>query len=269
MDQFNEDIYRKYNVDLQGLSDSELLTHFKSNPHERRIYGATKSTTQLLSMRWLRGNGIEIGAGRHKTPMYGNAISMSADCSDESVYGTEVVELEFSIENRDSIGDYGGKFDFAVASHVLEHTDSFLRSLENLLAIIKIGGIVYVVLPDIRFLHDINFIPNFDFKHHILEYENPLLFALMHDKLYINSSGDSINHLNMHADLDDKYKSSVIAGNIAAEFRYIHHKHNYDFNDWVHLFFKAQKFFANRFKIQDIRFGHERLDCHFIIERKF
>jgi SAM-dependent methyltransferase len=205
---------------LQGLSDVELLKHFENYSHERRIYGMTQSTTQLLSMRWLRGKGIEIGAGRYKTPLYGNADSLIADCNEESVYGTKAVELEFSIEDRNFSNNHKGRFDFVIASHVLEHTDSLLRSLENLLAIAKFGGIVYIVLPDIRFLIDNNWMPNFDFNHHVLEYENPKIFNYLHDELFIDGLGGDLDQLNSHADLDESYKAALISRNIPSEMRY-------------------------------------------------
>lgn len=266
---FSKDIYRAYNIDLQSLSDSELIAHFENSLHERRIYGDTKTTTQLLSMRWLRGSGIEIGAGRYPTLLYGDAKATMADCDEKSAYGTKSVELKFSIEDRDFSQKNRGRFDFIIASHVLEHADSFLRAIENLLTIIKVGGIIYMVLPDIRFLLDKNWLPNFNFKHHVLEYDNPSLFNYMHDELFLNGVGDGIKQLCCHADLTEDYKVAVNNRKIPPELRYIHHKHNYEFNDWVNLISKTQRFFANQYKICDIRYGHERQDCHFILERAY
>jgi SAM-dependent methyltransferase len=263
---FSAAFYRRYNLDLQHLTDAELLLHFQAHPEERRLHGATDSTVEHLSMRWLRGRGCEVGAGANPTPLYGNAHVEMTDCDEDLAFGGNRIDAKYSIDDPDFARLKLGRFDFAVASHVLEHADSFLRALDHLLLVTKSGGVVYIVVPDINFLMDKNWLPRFEFAHHVDEYKNPFIHADLHDRLYINGSGAGIWHTNEIAELTPEYRTAVAAGRIPKEQRFLHHKHNYSFNDWLDIFEKAQKFFSNRFCFVDARYGHERLDCHFVLE---
>jgi SAM-dependent methyltransferase len=263
---FSPDIYRNYNLDLRDLTDRELLEHFQRYPNERRIYGSTSATVETLSMRWLRGKGIEVGAGSNPIPLFGDARAQLSDCDGTLAFGGNRIDVQCSVDDVDFTRKIPARYDFAIASHVLEHVDSFLRAIENLLLITRAGGIVYVVLPDINFLLDKNWLPNFDFEHHIAEYHKPLMHADMHDRLYIEGSGEGILHKNEVADLSKDYQAAVLRGSIPADQRFLHHKHNYDFNDWLGIFQKTQNFLLGKFAFLDVRYGHERSDCHFVLE---
>ena len=90
---FSIDLYRSYNIDLAHLSDEALFAHFLANQGDRRIYAKTDSTIDFLSMRWLRGNGLEVGAGAHPTPLYGNARASLSDCDDSYAFGGGMVNI--------------------------------------------------------------------------------------------------------------------------------------------------------------------------------
>ncbi|SRR6266404_54356 len=94
--EFSPDVYRNYNLDLRHLTDSELREHFQKYPHERRIYG-TSTTVETLSMRWLRGNGVEVGAGAKPTPLLGDARVQMCDCDGTLVFGG--IGLTFSVQS--------------------------------------------------------------------------------------------------------------------------------------------------------------------------
>jgi hypothetical protein len=264
--EFSATVYRQYNLDLRHLNDRELLEHFGKHPHERRIYGYTSTTVETLSMRWLRGTGVEIGAGAYPTPLFGQARTQMTDCDQTLAFGGKQLDAQYSVDDPEFSRANLARYDFSIASHVLEHADSFLRALENLLAITRVGGIVYIVLPDINFLLDKNWLPNFDFAHHVAEYNRPLMHAELHDRLYIEGSGTGIWHTNDIAQLSKEYQQAVASGKIPADQRFLHHKHNYTFNDWLGILRQAQSHFGNRFAFVDVRYGHERSDCHFVLE---
>jgi hypothetical protein len=263
---FSPDIYRNYNLDLRHLTDSELVEHFQKYPHERRIYGNTSAAVETLSMRWLRGNGIEVGAGAKPIPLFGDANAQMSDCDGTLAFGGNRIDIQYSVDDPEFPRENLARYDFAIASHVLEHADSFLRAVENLLFITRAGGVVYIVLPDINFLLDKNWLPNFDFEHHIAEYHEPLMHAELHDSLYIAGSGEGILHANDVAHLSKEYQAAVLSGHIPANQRFLHHKHNYNFNDWLRVFRRTQDFFCDRFAFLDVRYGYERSDCHFVLE---
>jgi hypothetical protein len=124
---------------LRHLNDQELLEHFRKYPHERRIYGYTSTTVETLSMRWLRGNGVEVGAGAHPTPLFGEARTQMSDC-DRTLALAENSLTQYWVDDPEFARTNLARYDFSIASHVLEHADSFLRALENLLSITRVGG---------------------------------------------------------------------------------------------------------------------------------
>jgi SAM-dependent methyltransferase len=264
---FSVDIYKKFSLDLQHLSDKELAMHFKNNMHERRIYAAVFSDVEFLSMKWLRGNGMEIGAGKYPTPLFGNASLIHADCDEGLAFGGKKLHLLRALDSNNFPDDQEEKYDFVIASHVLEHCDSFIRAIKNLNSIIKKSGLIYIVLPDINFLHDKNFIDNFDFQHHLEEYFEPYKHNNIHDDAHIKNSDVFIDTENYHAILSDDYKGYIRKGEIPQGMRFMYHKHNYDFEGWIDLIMNTKKYLGDKFNLVDLRYGHLRNDCHFIIQK--
>jgi SAM-dependent methyltransferase len=265
MNKYQRAIYRAFNADLSDLKDEDLDSHFNVSQHERRIFGETNGDVELLSMRWLRGDGLEIGAGRYPTPLFGNASAVYGDCDEELVFGGGRLDIGISLDDLRFSETLPQNFDFIIASHVLEHVDSFIRAVHNLVSSVRPGGIIYIVLPDKEFLNDKNFIPDYSFEHHELEFTNPLLFAKVHDDLFIGANISGIDENNMHADLSEEYKSQIKSGKISENNRFLHHKHNYSYIGWVDLILQTKKYLKNSFDILDMRYGHARRDCHFIL----
>lgn len=261
-------IYKQFNQDLIQLSEKDLLDHFLSHQHEKRIYKKVSSDVELMSMKWLRGNGLEIGPGIHPTPLFGNASAIYADCDESLAFGGSGYDLLKPLDSLDFAAEQESAYDFVVASHVLEHCDSFIRALENLLLISKDGGCIYIVLPNILFLNDINFINNFDFEHHKQEYDEPLKYANSHDYAYINASLDGVGEDNPHAKISDDYIDALKSGKIPQSMRFMSHEHNYDLEGWLDLIINSKEFLSKKFQIVDMRYGHLRNDCHFILEKK-
>lgn len=267
MTKFDVNIYRDFNPDLSKLSDDQLKEHFEAHQNEGRIFSACKGDVEILSMRWLRGKGVEVGAGMYPTKLFGNARSVLADCDPDLSFGGSNVDIGVSLDDPDFSDAFTEKFDFAIASHVLEHTDSFIRALLNLINIVRVGGLVYIVLPDKECLNDIDYIPDYEFNHHILEFSQPLIFSKAHDKEFIDANSDGLENINIHANLTKEYISEVKSGKISQEKRFMFHKHNYNYYGWTNLIFQSRFFLDNAFDCIDMRYGHLRKDCHFILRR--
>lgn len=261
---FSPEIYRRYNFDLSDMTDEELAEHFRLHQHEPRIHAAASSTVEALSMRWLRGDGIEIGAGARPTPLYGNATVLKSDSDRQLTFGGDAIDIQAAIDDPQFAAAHRGRFDFAVASHVLEHADSFLRAVETMLSITRADGIVYIVLPDMNGGRDKDWIPDFDFVHHLDEYRDPLVHAGLHDRLFVE--GNAMRHPENYANAMHVYEQMVASRKVAPNLRFLYHKHSYAFDGWLRLFIAAQDFFAQRFRLVDVRFGHERSDCHFVLK---
>jgi SAM-dependent methyltransferase len=268
-DEVNLSVYRAQNLDLRdaGLTDAELRSHFvEHGAHDRRTYAATSSNVEALSMRWLRGRGLEIGAGSFPTPLFGGAAATYADIDADLMFGGEAVSYRFAIDGDDIPGELAARFDFVIASHVLEHCDSFLRAIRNLCALARPGGIVYLVLPDIGYLGDVRWIPNFDFAHHIEEFGDKLIHAELHDQIYLDVVQPNLVFRNQFLNCSESYLEELRVGKISQPNRFIHHKHNYCYGDWVELMVRTHEFFGKVFALKDSRFASERCDCHFILE---
>jgi len=263
---FDVEIYKRFNADLASLSDAEAAEHFFKSQHEARIYGNTNTTSEAISMRWLRGSGIEFGAGAYPTKLFGNAHTIDADSDSRLLFRGTNVDKILSVDLSD-FTDYKNKYDFSIASHVLEHADSFLKALQNLIQITKNGGYIYLVLPDKRCLHDHLWMPEYDFSHHQDEFNEPLIYSQEHDLLVINEFQRNFqNNDSIHANIPEELTEGLKNGVLIQDYRFLFHKHNYDFESWTNLIFQSKKFLENEFSIQEIRYGHERKDCHFLLQ---
>jgi hypothetical protein len=253
--------YRSSNQDLRGLSDAACRTHFEQQGvRERRIFGPTFTSHDRLSMRWLRGSGIEIGPGETPTELYGESICSYADCDPalkaggRGQFGGLSCDEFFSLDDPTLFERMPRKrFDFAIASHVLEHVDSFLLGFRNLIDMVRDGGICYVALPSSAYDYDKNWMPTFEFSHHIQEFEDPMKFVELHDRLVIEEH--------------QKSGSWVGVNQIPPEARFPHHKHSYDFHGWCDLILRSLDFLGGPARLMDACFGYERMDCNFVLER--
>lgn len=268
-DGFSPVLYKAFNMDLSALDEQALIEHFVSHPHERRVFGPTAGTVEFLSMRWLRGQGIEVGAGNRPTPLFGQAAAVLDDRDEALVFGGQADRTAFrgAIDGPDfSVGRLAC-FDFLVASHVLEHCDSFIRALKNALDVLVPGGVMYLVLPDINFLHDKDFIPFHAFDHHIEDFMDPGRHAESHMQDHLSGVRHAPQAYNQEITLPQPYLDGVLSGRIPEAYWFIHHKHNYDFHGWLTLILKSLDFLDADAKLVDSRYGHERLDCHFVLQR--
>jgi SAM-dependent methyltransferase len=122
---------------LLRASDREDLTTFRED----------------LARRYLRGSGIEIGALQRpiRLPRGTRVRYVDLMSRDEllathtsAVYGDPnwVVETDVidDCERLDSFAD--GSLDFAIANHILEHTEDPIAALENLVRVLRPGGIL-------------------------------------------------------------------------------------------------------------------------------
>jgi SAM-dependent methyltransferase len=121
----------------------------------RWLYARTR---RRLGERFLRGAGIEIGALHRPFPVPPGARVRYLDryttaqlreeypeLSDEPFAEVEIVD---DGETLASVAD--GSLDFLIASHVLEHTQDTIGTLQRHLAALRPGGTLLLALPDRR-----------------------------------------------------------------------------------------------------------------------
>jgi SAM-dependent methyltransferase len=113
-----------------------------------------------VALRFLRGNGIEIGALDFPLRLPDGARVLYVDYLDEA--GLREVHSDTLRHERplvvpdvvddgarlDSFADVS--LDFVIANHMLEHVEDPIAALEHQLRVLKVDGILYLTLPDAR-----------------------------------------------------------------------------------------------------------------------
>ncbi len=93
-----------------------------------------RQNKETIANWFIRGQGIEIGALLH--PM---KIPEGASVKYVDRLSKEELRLQYP-----TLGNY----DFVIACQYLEHTKNPIRSIVNMLRVIKNGGIIYLSIPD-------------------------------------------------------------------------------------------------------------------------
>jgi SAM-dependent methyltransferase len=266
---FDEDAYRSKNQDLRELKKDELLEHFKLYGYkERRPFGFCKTTVDRLSMKYLRGEGLEIGAGQVPISLYGDTKCIYADISEKTVFGsTDNDRIIFDINHPEVLSQ---KFDFVIASHVLEHVDSLLNGLKTIAELLNKDGIAYIILPNIESDSDQYWMPKFGYLHHIIEMFWPSAFKRRHIKDFCRGTLANLNPNNgwnpFIENFTEELKEDMANNKLSKNYDYIFHRHNYNFSDWFTLLHILSKTCNRSLTLIDSSIGEERTDCHFVFK---
>jgi predicted SAM-dependent methyltransferase len=125
---------------------------------------AVSATREALAARYLRGTGIEIGALHNPLRTPPGALVRYIDRLHVTQLREHYPELnalplvEVDIiddgERLEAIPD--GSLDFVIANHFLEHCQDPLRALVHFCRVLRVGGIVYLAVPDKRRTFDVD-----------------------------------------------------------------------------------------------------------------
>jgi predicted SAM-dependent methyltransferase len=124
--------------------------------------------------RWLSGSGIEIGALHRPLQVPAGVHVRYVDRMPEwelrqhyeVLQGETFVPISIigDAQNLSSIED--GSVDFVIANHLVEHLDNPIRGLQEMVRVLRPGGVLYLALPDPRV--------TFDFKRELTSVEHLL-----------------------------------------------------------------------------------------------
>jgi SAM-dependent methyltransferase len=116
-----------------------------------------------LANRYIRGSGIEIGALQKPTRLNGAVQVRYIDRMSLQKLLEHYPEMaQIPVQAPDIVDD--GQLlqhiaedsqDFAIANHFLEHCPDPIRSIHNMLRVVKQGGILYLAVPDKRHTFDL------------------------------------------------------------------------------------------------------------------
>jgi predicted SAM-dependent methyltransferase len=117
-----------------------------------------------IASQYLFGKGIEIG-GLHsplKVPAnakvsYVDRMSVSDLKKHYSNFDeTELVKVDIVDDGEFLLTIPDASVDFVIANHMIEHCENPLVTIENYLRVLKLGGIIYMAVPDKRYSFDID-----------------------------------------------------------------------------------------------------------------
>ncbi len=145
-------------ADRNGRYDSGTLFRFelKLQPYELAARAG-------LANRYIRGSGIEIGALQKATQLNAACRVRYIDRMSLQKLLEHYPEMAAIPLQAPDIVDDGqllthiaeGSQDFAIANHFLEHCPDPIRSLHNMLRVVRQGGILYLAVPDKRHTFDL------------------------------------------------------------------------------------------------------------------
>jgi predicted SAM-dependent methyltransferase len=121
-----------------------------------------KINRELIANNYLTGTGIEIGALNH--PLYVPSTAQVKYVDRMSVTDlrthypelntVNLVEVDI-IDNGESLTTITeSSQDFVIANHFIEHCQNPIASLQSMLRVLKVGGVLYLAIPDKRYTFD-------------------------------------------------------------------------------------------------------------------
>lgn len=137
-----------------SVSDAATVRPDLGRMHARR---------QELSARFLRGQGVEIGALHQPLWVPSRAKVIYVDRMDVSALRQHYPELASlpltrvdRIDDGERLGTFAdGSLDFVIANHMLEHCENPIGAVRNHLSKLKPGGVLYYAVPDKRWTFDV------------------------------------------------------------------------------------------------------------------
>jgi hypothetical protein len=147
-----------------------------------RLAQYTGFTRPMIAATYLTGNGIEIGALHNPMLVSSRAHVKYLDAKTHAelvayyadpamgVDAKDIVPVDIVTDGETLAGVANGSQDFLIASHMLEHTEDPIGTLKHFFRVLKVGGSVFIVLPDKRFTFDVDR-PVTPFEHLVRDHE--------------------------------------------------------------------------------------------------
>lgn len=161
LNQFNDGVHI-IKVFAKSKTSKKLISTIKAifdksmsiEDFSHTIHPAVLEVREKLGKKYLKGNGIEIGALHYPLTINANVKYVDYWNTDELKLRNPTLK-KFQLVNVDIIDD-GEKLskipldsqDFIIANHFIEHTQNPIKVIETHLSRLKKGGILFYVIPD-------------------------------------------------------------------------------------------------------------------------
>jgi SAM-dependent methyltransferase len=107
---------------------------------------------RTLAHIFIRGSGIEVGAGSRPFPIPSNSLCLYGDVRDrgqlERYFSTEAVTVSGRIDAQTLDGIPHDSLDFAISAHVIEHLYDPVRAIKETIRRLKAGGVFLLAVPE-------------------------------------------------------------------------------------------------------------------------
>lgn len=116
----------------------------------------------IIGSHYLKGDGIEVGALHNPLRLTGDArvryvdkwTAVSLAATYPELRGRKLVTVDV-IDDGESLATFAeDSLDFIIANHLLEHCRNPLRTIERMFSLLKVGGALFMTVPDKRYTFD-------------------------------------------------------------------------------------------------------------------
>src|SRR4051794_14512409 len=118
------------------------------------IYGARSAVGQI----YLRGTGIEVGAGSRPFPLPPGVQCFYGDVRDRaelaSYFQNDVVSVDGVIDAQTMAGVPQASLDFVISAHVIEHLFDPVGAVKTTIRSLKTGGHFICIVPELTMTFD-------------------------------------------------------------------------------------------------------------------
>lgn len=123
---------------------------------------SARPVREALAWRYLRGDGLEVGALNAPLAVPSHARVRYVDRLSDDDQRKHYPELASKPLVHVDVIDDGEKLhsvltnsvSFVIANHVIEHCEDPIATLQNWLRVLNAGGVVFMAVPDMRFTFD-------------------------------------------------------------------------------------------------------------------
>ncbi len=242
------------------------LDHFERTGRREIELGLRKPLPRkTLSLKWLKGSGIEIGALHNPLSVYPEHAQVTyVDRLDVPALRQHYPELASTPLVPVGIIDDGEKLEavandsqnFVIVNHVIEHTEDPIGALNTWFRVVRPGGMVYLGVPDKRYTFDRNRV-NTPWLHMVADHEYGA------DGTRRQHFEEWVRYVGQHSEPD------VVESMVAAlmEQNYSIHFHVWDADSFSDFIVHYRDAYNPGFVMKDFEVCPEHSEIVFVLEK--